>query len=207
MDFQALLDQQLQSLEAASRAYDSGERAAALRLADPLRALFHQGGGASSLLSQLGGRYINMLSTTGDTPKHNPPRYAPKLVSWSLNPQESIFECAPKLATLKKQDRAVPFTFWWEGESIYQFDHIKVHRKDLVLHAANLLAEGTIEETFPARNRPLLDGEGWLATIRPAGGAERDVLVYHGHLASLRQIAHEVLNSPALRTRTERNSL
>lgn len=79
--------------------------------------------------------------------------------------------------------------------------------KEPVLHAANLLAEGAIEESFLVRNRPLLDGEGWLATIRPAGGAERDVLVYHGHLASLRQIAHEALHSPALRERAERASL
>jgi hypothetical protein len=200
VDFRDQLDQQLQALETASRAYDSGERAAALRLADPLRVLFHQGKGAASLLSELRGRYIHMLSTAGETPRHNPPKYAPKLVSWSLNPGESIFECAPKFAASKKQDRFVPFTFWWEGEAIYQFEHVTVHRKDLVLHAANLLSEGAVEETFPVRHRSLLDGDGWLATIRPAGGAERDVLVYHGHLASLRQIAHEVLNSPSIRT-------
>lgn len=57
-----------------------------------------------------------MMSTSGETSGRNPPRYAPRLVSWSLNPSESIFECAPKLDASRKQDRSVPVPVGGRGD-------------------------------------------------------------------------------------------
>jgi hypothetical protein len=181
MGHPARLKQQLDLLETLCRDYDAGSRGEAIRMAAPMRAIFHHSGWMTSLLVQLGKRHISMLSTCTKKPESSAGTSWTGLVAWELNPQTMVFD-------------------WWESEAICQVEHVKVRRRDLVLHAANAAGEAHVEETFPPQNRWLLEGNGWRTMIRPVQGPEREILLYHALPAALRQIAHEVLNSPELRS-------
>jgi|SRR5579864_1901323 len=198
MDVPAKLKTQLVILENASRDYDAGKQDAVGIMATSLRTLFHSSSASRSLLAQLGKWHINLLSTCGRNPPQRPFKYWPGLVNWVLQPQEMVNVCEPKRELAKRTSRFVQVAYWWESEAVYQFDHVKVHRRDLVLHAANRDGEAHAEESFPASYQVLLDGIGWRATVRPENAPEKEVVVHNGHRASLRQIVYEVLNSPEL---------
>ena len=89
----------------------------------------------------------------------------------------------------------MPFRTWWDGESIYQFGHKKIRRCDLILH---LGTDGTSAAGLPPEHRSVIDGQGWKATLNPGQGTPRDVTLHDAHLASIRQVAHEILKSPEL---------
>jgi hypothetical protein len=188
-DYRSELDAQLRSLGESCARFDAGDRAAALGLAAPLRAIFHMDPTAPPLLSHLGSRYIKLLSTAAKNPKGRPLRYWPALVGWSLDAAQSAFVCVPKLDATRKADHPVSFSFWWDEETIYQHYHVKVRRRDLAL---------STDARAPGRYPWLADGTPWKATLRPENGPEREILLYGAHLASLRQVAHEVLHSPEL---------
>ncbi len=192
------LAEPLQRLEAACARYDAGNRAEAITIARALRAIFHPGPESTSLARRLAARHPRMLSTASKLPKGRRERHWPGLISWSLNPAASLFECAPKLDATRKEHRDVSLTYWWGEEPIYQSGSQKIRRRDLVLLAANQGGGDRVDPKLPGSYSWLVDGSGWKMTIYPERGPEREVLLHHGDLASLRQIGHEVLHSPEL---------
>ncbi len=114
------------------------------------------------------------------------------------NPSSS----APKLGTPRNK-RFVAYDFWWNGDCVYLSGQTKLKRRDLVLHAASRAEGATRAEELPESYPLLIEGNPWRALTRRPGMADSEVAVYHGHLASLRQVAHEVLNSPELRALAE----
>lgn len=200
MDHPARLKQHLDLLETLCRDYDAGSRDEAIRLAAPMSGIFHHSGRMTSLLAQLGKGYISLLTTCTKKPESSPGTSWTGLVAWELNPETMVFDCVPKFDATKKTHRYVKVDYWWDSEAICQVEHVKVRRRDLILHAANAGGEAHVEETFPPQNRWLLEGNGWRTMIRPLPGPEREILLYHALPAALRQIAHEVLNSPELRS-------
>lgn len=204
MDHPARLQQQLVLLETLCRRYDAESRDDAIPMAAPMTAIFHHSGWMTSLLTLLGKRHISLLSTCTKKPENSTGTSWQGLVAWELNPQTMVFDCVPKFDSTKKTHRSVKVDYWWDSEAICQVEHVKVRRRDLVLHAANLGGEAHVQETFPAQNRWLLEGNGWRTMFRPAQGPEREIVLYHALPAALRQIAHEVLNSPELRSITAR---
>lgn len=187
------LETQLETLKTACREYDEGNRSAALRMATSFRTLFHDSKDSPSLLTQLGSHFVRLLSTAVKRPDNLTAGHWPSLVQYELNVQESLFYSKPKLNATKSADRLVAFKFWWSEEAIYQFEHKKIRRKDLVL-AASFQAGDTTSHDYSW----LVSGSGWKVTLRPDQGPQRDVTLQDAHLATLRQIAHEVLNSPEL---------
>src|SRR5947209_6181338 len=133
MDEREALAHQFDLIDAAAAQYDAGDADAALRLAGPLRAIFHGTAGRPSLIAGLGGRVVRMLTTAekagAGVAAH------PALVTWDLRPQDSIFACVPRLGATRGK-RFVAADFWWGNEPVYQDHHSKLHRRDLVLHAA-----------------------------------------------------------------------
>ncbi|WP_435011255.1 hypothetical protein P12x_002562 [Tundrisphaera lichenicola] len=164
----------------------------------PLRAMFHQTGKSTSLMTHLGARFIRLLSTATKAPKSNPSGSWFSLVQWDLDPAFSIFRCKPNFNASKPAHRDILLGDWWGSETIYQFDHKRVRRKDLVLVAANKDGAGHVDSELPPDYHWLMDGGGWKVNFRPDHGPEREITLHDAHLAVLRQIAHEVLNSREL---------
>jgi hypothetical protein len=198
VDFKEQLRRQIGFLESSCREYDSGKRDEAIGLAMPIRDLFHQGGGANSLMTRLGARFTRLLSTASKAPKNNRSGSWFPFVRWELDQQLSILRCRPRFDAAKADHRQLLLGDWWDGEPIYQYGHRKVRRRDLVLAAASDAAGAQVDPSLPADYRWMIDGSGWKLSIRPDNGPEREVTLYDAHLAALRQIAHEVLHSREL---------
>jgi hypothetical protein len=196
-DLAAKLKVLLQSLESSCRAYDTAKTPESARIASQLRMIFHDRGGSVSLLAQLNSRFISLLTTAGKKPDENPSDNWPSLVLWDLDPANSRFVCIPKLGVNPQTHRTVKFDFWWNSDTIYQFGHKKIRRRDLVLAAAK-----SKDDAVEAKTQPdfgwLVDGSDWKATLRGGPGLSREIGVHGAHQASLRQIAHEVLHSREL---------
>jgi len=150
------------------------------------------------LLTQLSSHFIRLLSTSAKKPANLSGAYWPGLIKYELDLQQSLFFCKPKLNATKAADRLVAFKFWWSEEAIYQCEYKKIRRKDLILAASNQANRTIVEPALPQDYSWLVDGSAWKVTLRPDQGPQRDVSLQHAHLAALRQIAHEVLNSPEL---------
>lgn len=190
-DAAADLGRQIEAVEAAASAYDRGATAEASRIAAALRAIFGREGPADGLLARAGGRFARVLTTARKPPAGA--RHWPALVTWSLRPEHSAFLCEPCLGR-PRDGRPVSPSYWWEEEPVYLHDALKFRRRDLVLHAADPSGSA-----LPDRYRAVLDSGSWSATLRPPGGGERVIVVFDGPPAALRQMAHEVLNSPEVR--------
>jgi hypothetical protein len=190
------LDEQLTLLTALCEGYDGGNRADAIRMGTPLRAIFHQTLESPSLLAQLGKRHVDVLSTGDKIP--DGVTYWPNLVNWTLWPHESIFACTPKLGSARTK-RMVALDFWWGSEAVYKAGHFKLHRSDLVLDAANRAgAEPVVEVKLPDAQKGLLEGAGWKAILKPDANPGREIVIHFARDSALRQVAYEVLHSPAI---------
>jgi hypothetical protein len=196
-DARELLGRQLDLIGSACRDYDGGARGAALQIGAPVAAILHAGPAGPSLLAVGKAWYIHLLSTLGKRPPGDAGRSWLGLVHWELDPGASLLLCRPKLDASRPAHRPVSSSSWWEGEAIYQHGPLKIRRRDLVLAAAGLTA-GTPDASLPAHYAHLVDGSGWKLAIKPGNDPERQIIVYEAHLASLRQIGHEVLHSPEL---------
>jgi hypothetical protein len=205
-DAAVALKDELRSLELSCRTYDTGKPAESSRIATHLRAIFHDQGPPTSLLARLNGRFISLLTTAGKRPDDNPSDNWPSLVLWELDPANSRFFCIPKLGVQPQAHRHVKFDFWWNSETIYQLGHKKIRRRDLVV-AAGRLSE---ESSAPLNPTPdfawLVNGSDWKATLRTGAGQSRDIGLYGAHHATIRQIAHEALNSRELLALAEREA-
>jgi hypothetical protein len=199
IDFRSKLEEQLRFLETSCREYDAGRRDEAVRLATQMRIVFHDAGKSVSLLRHLKSKSINLLSTAVKNPAKNPSGYWPGLIEWELDPHNSIFACRPKFDATRQARRLVPFNYWWESETIYQFGHRRLRRGDLVLAAANKDGGAHVDARLLPDCEWLVDGSGWKMTLQPDGQPEREVRLMYAHQASIRQIAHEVLHSPEIR--------
>ena len=185
-------------METSCREYDSGNREEAIRLALQMRIIFHQTGSSTSLLTHMKSNFVQMLTTSAKRPAGNSSGFWPGLVQFVLDPQESIFIGQPKFDANKPAHRFVPFRFWWEEEPIYQFGHKKLRRRDLILAASNKDGGGHVDVELPADYKWVADGMGWKMTINPDNGPQREIVLQFAHLASIRQMAYEVLASPSL---------
>ncbi len=73
---------------------------------------------------------------------------------------------------------------------------IEVHRRDLVLSAANKDGGAHVDAALDATYSRILEGAGWSITVNPPDEPPRTIPFKNAHVAALRQIAYEVLNSP-----------
>jgi hypothetical protein len=198
------LDECLKRLEAGCQEFDAGNAGAARRIASALRAVFHQEGEAGSLLSRLSGTYTKLASTVAKPP-YPPGLYAPLTeimidLGVSTHTVSSFGNAGgaepPRLkARLGRADRFrhVQAPDWWKSEPAFLVDHSKATRRDVVVWASSQ------ESTDASPLTPLLL-KAKLTGLRgsASGGFHTVVPTSAAHAAALRQIAHEVLNSPEL---------
>jgi hypothetical protein len=200
------LDECLKQVEAGCREYDAGDIGATPRIAGALRAIFHQEGAAGSLLSRLSGTYTKMASTVAKPPYPHG-LYTPLTditieLGASTHTVSSFGNAGginpPRLSPrLGRPDRFrhVQAPDWWKSEPAFLVDHSKVTRRDVVVWAAS----GQGPDASPLT--PLLV-KAKLTGLRGAvsGGFHTLVPTSQAHAAAVRQIGHEVLNSPELLT-------
>ena len=190
-DLEAHLKEQTAFLEASADSYDRGFQGEAKRLAVTIRLLVHDHGSNRALLAQLDRLHSTLFYDSG---LPNAPgnlltysglvvtahtkagaEYMPMLDNHQIGPGEWL-----------------PFTPWWETTIFVDDKRRRVSRKDLILSLANedggAHVDPALNATYSALTRE--NSMNWTVTVgtiqHPMGPP---------HLASVRQIAHEVLKS------------
>ena len=186
------LRRQLDFLDASSRAYDGGFHDEGLRLAVAIRVILHQTNHSHSLLNQMGERdNIRLLSSV----RHFTTDAAERMTFYDgLTAVAIPGGPFPKLAigsetTWKKVDA------WYKQPVIVVSQSTWVTRKDIILGAANKDGGAHFDPKVSAEFAQLQAGI-W-AQADPATGHAIGVFGDH-HLAAVRQLAWELLNSPEL---------
>lgn len=196
INFHGQLSNQIHFIRNSCLAYDAGMVAEGVRIATALRVMFHQTKRSTSLLTHLGSPAILLLSTCATAkPKQ---AFFPAMCNIELDPRNKRMEYVPKLHV--DYERPVPFNTWWWNEIVYLANPMrsKINRRDLVLGAANQDGGAHVDSVLEPRYEKVLQGLGWAMTVHPDGEPSEHIPCKHGHLAALRQMGYEVLNSPDL---------
>jgi hypothetical protein len=198
INFANQLEKQLRFLETSCREYDNGNVHEGIRIATCLRIIFHTTSASTSLLTHLGAIGVNMLSTAGKRERDHPQGFWPALIQMKWDIATHTVECSPTFNIRPNAHRFIPATAWWDGEMVFFACDKKFKRKPLVLHAANKDGGAHVDSTLPADYEWLIDGADVAFSITSREGMEDKKKLPNPHLAYLRQMGHEVLNSPAL---------
>jgi len=184
------LEEQVRFLLRSADAYDAGDEAEAKRLATAIRVLVHDTAASHSLLTQIGIRSLPFLDTAGPLYPRNLAsetrltimRIGPEGASWV--PKNAMdYESAPI---------GLPFERWWNAPVIKGQSGETYSRKDIVLSLADQDGGAHVDPAMNESYHRLSRGNalGWEAF---AAGAEVGRPMEGPELASVRQIAHELL--------------
>jgi hypothetical protein len=209
VDFKDQLGRQIKFLETSCLNYDQGSVEEAVRIAVALRVLFHDSNNSTSLLKHLGANSISLLTTRTHyledpvTPNHYLVQLVAQLDMGAENRNPTFkCNCIPRLDTAIRKE-LITFKVWWEKEYVikHKQPRTKLTRKHLVLAAANKDGGAHVDKALD----PIYDyvrlGSGLELeiTLKPELGLPVQKASFKNiHFASLRQIAFEVLNSPAI---------
>jgi hypothetical protein len=181
------LRRELNFLLYACRIYDDGYEEIAVKIAVSIRILAHDTKRSTSLLTQLG-RPIKLLSTTPNI--SNAFLFIGKLSS------VGGFKQLPILDSQRQQHHFLPWQRWWI-EPVYALRDLgHFSRKDIVLPAANKDGGAHVDvENIPESYEVLREG----VVQRPGTTSNESALeLMNNQFPDLRQLAHELLNSPDL---------
>lgn len=184
------LRRQLDYVRRSAEHYDKGHREEAIRIAVPLRVLFHDTKSRTSLLTQLGLKpSVKLLTTIPDAHVRIPgtDRFVSRLTP-PFSPEIGF------LAPFEKPERHefVSVESWWTQAVIWRGDPHS--RRDVILSAANKDGGAHVDPAPDTKTKQLLDGVG---SYQPAGAADQ-IPLDNVHFPLLRQFAFELLNSPDL---------
>jgi hypothetical protein len=198
LDLANQLEKQLRFLETSCREYDTGNLDEAIRIATALRVIFHHTASSTSLLVHLAASSTRMLSTCGTRKSDDPRGYWLGFIKVSMDVGKQTLWCEPLFSTKPSMHRVVPFTAWWDSETVYFGGGRKIRRKTVVLDAANKDGGAHIDAHIPGNYQFFLDGAEFSFSVDTVNGSRTDSRLVNVHLACLRQIAHEVFNSPEI---------
>lgn len=209
-EVRAALAEQLRLLEKRCREFDDGDWGEAVDIATRLRVIFQEGSKTKnpSILQSLEARKVPMLSTVEPVEdSENVLALIGGLYQQRFAKDENglRYELRPKLGDSLGGTFQVPAFRWWEGIVEIKGDELDdpgrhVYRrmdvaKGISEHDGGAHLAGQIPESHEILTRP-----GGLVTITMGfGDRAQEVPIVGVHLAMLRQIAYEALNSPALR--------
>lgn len=203
------LAEQLRLLEKRCREFDAGDWGEAVDIATRLRVIFQEGSKSKnpSILQSLEAQKVPMLSSVEPREdSENVLAFMGGLYRQRFAKDESgvHYELRPKLGNLLSRYE-MPADRWWKGIVEIKGDQLgdpgqHVYRrmdvaKGISEHDGGAHLASKIPESYDVLTRP-----GGL--VRITIGTEennREVPIEGVHLAMLRQIAYEALNSPALR--------
>lgn len=192
-------------LQRSAEWYDAGHEAEAERIAVSLRVLFHTTSSSKSLMNLLCQESIVLRSITDDLGEGTTTR---SQIKWDVRYDPHRIHALPLLGSANSH-RDLLFKDWWEGEKVTLALGHPGNRRALVLSLANrdgahIDPQLTDEDEFL---RSLHDLTTWVE--RAVEGCPptrtRKYKVTNALHANVRQIAHEVLESPALRKLTSKH--
>lgn len=190
-ELEALLEEQIQFIEASSGAFDEGFDSEAKRLAVSIRILVHDTSASKSLLGQLGKKSGQFFDSSIPFEADNKLSHG-GLIYLNL----SVGDGAKYVAMLddvpSPMIKWAAFDQWWTMPVLVDKDRRFMSRKDVVLAAANqdggAHVDPRLDEAYAAISRD--NSLGWVSSDGnqsvPMQGAEK---------ATIRQIAHEVLKT------------
>jgi hypothetical protein len=190
-ELEAHLKEQIAFLESSADSYDRGFRGEGKRLAVTIRILLHDHGSNKALLAQLGRLgSMRFFDSALPNPSGNVATYSGLVVTAHL---KSGAEYLPMLDDNQiGPGEWVPFDSWWATVIFVDNKKRKMSRKDLILSLANqdggAHVDPALNETYSALSKE--NSTGWTIT---KGDVEHPM--GPPHLASVRQIAHELLKS------------
>lgn len=189
------LHEQLRWLETSVDAYDQGDVSQALQMAARFRVLFHDKDRQVSVMTHLHKKSTLRLLSTAVVLRPGGSRFA--LISANLSLEPERFDYTPKLAN-STRSMVVPFTRWWDGETIFERPAPAgaTTRMKLILEAAETDGGAHVDADLRPEYRHLVEGAGLAINLNPDIGEPRTEVFQNAHLASLRQMAYEVLKSP-----------
>ena len=198
-EFEKHLSEHIYFMKASARSFDHGFESEAKRLAVSLRVLLHDTPKSVSLLAQLGKKNIPFLDTSS---RFNPNNFLTFHGLISLQGSASGVGYIPYLDDPPHAfTQEIDFEKWWNAVVIADKKGNKLSRRDLVLAVANqdggAHVDPGLNEVYANLSRH--NSLGWYYE-NPSGqqapnGAE---------LASIRQIAYEVLRSLEIKSKKKR---
>jgi hypothetical protein len=188
---QHLIDQ-LIFLGNSARLFDDGCRREAVRMATQLRILFHETDKSKALIFQLGLKEFQIKSAVpGEVPEGQNYFHG---YGKAEEVEGRHLRLVPDLSPVFFDE--LPLQKWW-NQPIWKLDRgTVITRHDLILYAANTdggaHVDAKVHEVYAKFSAPGAGGK----YLRPTRHGA--VLEYSedAHLVALREIAHEVLNSP-----------
>jgi hypothetical protein len=187
-DFKIQLQRQLGFLSRSAESYDSGYHDEAVRLATTIRVLLHDTRQSTSLLSHLKVKSSIKLLTTVSTPPLEPGLFLfDGLTTMSLRGIE------PSMSDFGE---FVSADAWWDQVVIVTGPKAWINRRLLVLGAANKDGGAHVDARLDQEYQQLLDGM-WAVAGRDAR-VETSIPLTDHHFIAIRQLVHELLNSPDL---------
>jgi hypothetical protein len=191
--FRQHLRRQLTFLEHSCRSYDGGYLDEAIRMAVVLRVLFHDTKNSTSLLRHLHAWATPIVSTCAPAPAQGA-AYFEGMAMLRVGARRMQYY-APLATSFFRRMLLAP-EWWWEIVSIQQ-PGLLIRRRDVVLGAAN--KEGAHIDPELTREYGALSAEGALGDrVWSERGEERRQPIGGAHLIYIRQMAYEVMASPAL---------
>ncbi|MGR2952569.1 hypothetical protein ABMY23_23210 [Vibrio vulnificus] len=190
IDFNEQLETQVSFLRRSVKTFDEGYKDEALRLAVTLRVLFHDTSQSVSLLRHLKKKgSLNLISTF--TSQND--IALPKNINWHTVLPIMVSGNQVRAPGEEWKVRSnLPFEKWW-NEKIWVEGYQALSRRDIVLSAAN--QDGGAHVANKLDNKTKKMKEGPTVIIKVNGKVIDDIMDNH-HYPLIRQITHEVLNSP-----------
>lgn len=188
VDFREHLRRQLNFLRSSANAYDEGYLDEAYRIATAIRVLIHNTSNSVSLLHHLNADSIPLLSTTEPASPRAIFYDGMSLIQFA-NETGLTVKPALELATDR---RYIPANDWWT-EEIFVHDKTRLARKHIALFAANQDGGAHVDASLNNDYAKLKQGI-WRYPVADVVPDE----VQQSQLVFLRQMAYELLNSPAL---------
>ena len=186
------LKEQIDFLVRSSRAFDEGYTSEAKRMAVVLRVLLHDTDHSTSLLTQLGAKKMLFYDTAIDcTPENLVPQFGLTMIRMgsTIDHVAPLDDGSPPRYVRGK----INFDDWWNKVVIDDKHGTQLTRRDLILAVCNKDGGAHIDPRLSIAYENLTRSSSfiWIATIN----GEEVGFVTSPELASVRQIAHEVLKS------------
>jgi len=185
-DLERHLEEQLQALEILTDQYDQGADILAKQMAGILRLLFHQTKNSHSLLGQLDKLGIQFFDTACPPEPNQITSYS-GLVMWAVGGKYF-----PLLDSNPQFHKQVDFQTWWNSTVLIDGQKNEFSRSRLILLVADKDGGAHVDPTLPADYAELSRSN---SLGRLYGDGVNWFPVEHPELASVRQIAHEVLKT------------
>lgn len=196
LSFREHLHRQLGFIRRSCEAYDTGHTDEAIRIATIIRVLLHDTKQSTSLLKDIGADSITLLSTIEEP--------SPSTIFYigfgeqkvTNTPSGASATYAPLLDGPIKT--FVPVVKWW-NQVVYMLNlETRLTRKNIVLCAANKDGGAHVDSSLSPEYEVLAQDGTAGALVDQRGGETSAQPFTDAHLVAIRQMGHELLNSPEL---------